>query len=225
MPRLLLFRGRPSSWVWNIEEMAQRKDTLNKNQSHPFRSWRHGPLFFLHWFLRLVLLVLLYKSGKISIPHYHLFLLLHNLHLVLFKSLQRQGDQSISGGIYVVFCWDRDGNHSLSFLKRDDLPFVLNRSVGIYFWPISIRQIRNVVLMVLQQCGDDFVIISGSWTSFKISLCAIDLVYGAQCKCKRKQWFVFYALLRNFRVTDYFQISIVGNCLPRTWQGRWRGGR
>ena len=40
---------------------------------------------------------MLHHSGKLAIPHYHLFLLLHILHLVLFKSLQRQGELSISG--------------------------------------------------------------------------------------------------------------------------------
>ena len=118
-----------------LREMVQGKDTLNNNQSLIFRRWWHGPLFFLHQFMRLVLLLLLYHSGKIAIPHYHLFLLLHILHLILFKLLQRQGDLSISGDSHVVFCWDRDENRRISFLKRADLPFVRNGFFAIYFWP------------------------------------------------------------------------------------------
>ena len=43
-----------------LNKMVQGKDTLNKNQILTCRSWWHGPLFFLHQFLRLVLLFLLY---------------------------------------------------------------------------------------------------------------------------------------------------------------------
>ena len=60
---------------------------------------------------------------------------------------------------------------------------------------------------------------------FEILGCSIDLVDGAQCKCKRKQWFLFYTFLWPFQVTDYLQISRVGNCLPRTFRGHWRGVR
>ena len=77
---------------------------------HMFLHSGHGPLFFLHQFLRFVLLLLLYHSGKLVIPHDHVFLLLQILHLVLFKSLQRQGELSISGDIRVVLWWARDGN-------------------------------------------------------------------------------------------------------------------
>ena len=167
--------------------MVQGKDTLNKKQSLPCQRWWYGPLFFIHIFLCLVLLLLLYHNGKIAIPHHHLFLLLQILHLILFKLLQRQGKLSISGYIRVVFWWARDGNLHLSFLKRADLPFFLNRFVAIYFWPIFVRQFRKVVLLVLQQCGDDRVVIGGRWTPFKISGCAIDLVDGAGCKCKCNQ--------------------------------------
>ena len=104
--------------------MVQVKDTMNKNQSLPCWSWWHGPLFFLRQFLRLVLLLLLYHSCKIAIPHYHLFLLLQVLHLVLFKSLQRQGELSISGYIRVLLWWARYDSRRLSFLKRADLTFL-----------------------------------------------------------------------------------------------------
>ena len=113
--------------------MVQVKDTLNKNQSLTCRCWWHGPLFFLHRFLRLVLLLLLYHSGKITIPHYHLFLLLQILHLVFFKSLQRQVELSISLDSCVVLWWARDGNRRLSFLKRADLPFFRNGFVANLF--------------------------------------------------------------------------------------------
>ena len=113
--------------------MVQGKDTLNKNRSLPCRRWCHGPLFFLHKFLRLVLLLRLYHSGKMAIPPYHIFLLLQIMHLVLFKSLQHQGELGISGDSRSVFWWARDGNRRLSFLKRSDLPFFRNGFVAIYF--------------------------------------------------------------------------------------------
>ena len=80
-----------------LKKMVQGKDTLNKKQSPPCWRWWHGPLFFIHRYLRSVLLLLLYHSGKLAIPHDHLFLHLQILHLVLFKSLQLQGKLSISG--------------------------------------------------------------------------------------------------------------------------------
>ena len=162
-----------------LKKIVQGKYTMNKNQRLSCWHWWHGLLFFLHQFLRLVLLLLLYHSGKIFVPHYHLFLLLQILHLVLFNLLQRQCELSISGDSRVVFCWDKDGNHRLSFLRRADIPFVRNGFVMIYFQPIFDRQFRKVVLLVLQQCGDDCVVIGGRWTHFNISGCAIDLVDGA----------------------------------------------
>ena len=208
-----------------LKKMVQGKETMKNNQIIPCRRWWNGLMFFIHRFMRLVLLLMLYHSGKIAITHYHLFLLLHILHLILFKLLQRQGSLSISGDSRVVFWWARDGNRRLSLLKRADLPFVRNRFFAIYFWPIFVRQFRKFVLLVLQQCGDDCVVIGGRWTPFDISGCAIDLVDGAQCKCKCKQWFVFYAFLWTCQVTEYCQISSVGNCLLSTCRDRWRGGR
>ena len=122
-----------------LKKMVQGKDTLKNNQSLPYRHWCHGPLLFLHLFLSLVLLLLLYHSGKISIPHDHLFLLFQIIHLVLFKSLQRQGELSISVDTRVVFWWTIDGNFRLSFLKRADLPFFRNGFVAIFFSPIFVR--------------------------------------------------------------------------------------
>ena len=161
--------------------MLQGKDTLNKNQSLPCRSWWHGPLLFLHRFMRLVLPLLLHYSGKTAIPNYHLFLLLHIMYLFLFKSLQCQGESSIYEDIRVVFWWARDGNRRLSFLKRADLPFVPNGFVAIYFWSIFVRQFRRVVLLVLQKWGNDCVVIVGRWTNFDILDCDIDLIHVAQC--------------------------------------------
>ena len=99
-----------------LKKMMQGKDTLYKNKIHPCWRWWHWPLLFLHRFLRLILLLLLYHSDKIAIPHYHLFLLLQILHLVMFKSLQRQGEMSISRYNRVVFWFDRYGNLRLSVL-------------------------------------------------------------------------------------------------------------
>ena len=205
--------------------MVHGKDTLNKNQSLTCWNWWHRPLLFLHRFLHLVLLLLLYHSGKIAIPNYHMLLLLHILNPVLLKSLQPQGKLSISWDICVVFWWDRYVNCRLLFLKRADLPFFRNGFIAIYFWPNFVHQFRKVVLLVLQQCNDDCVIIGGRRTPLKIFGCAIDLVDGAQCKCKHKQWFVFYAFLWTCQVTDYCQISSVGNCLLCICRGCWRGGR
>ena len=190
--------------------MLQGKYTLNKNQSIPCRCLWHGPLFFIHRFLCLVLLLLLYYSGKIAIPYHHMLLLIQILHLVLFKSLQLQVELSISGDNCVVFWWAIYGNRRLSFLKRADLPFVCNGFVAIYFWPIFVRQFRTFVLLVLQQCGDDCVVIGGRLTPLDISGCAICLVYGVQFKCKCEQLFVFYAFLWTCQVAKYCQIPSVG---------------
>ena len=132
---------------------------LNKNQILPCWCSCNGPLLFLHQFLRFVLLLLLYHSGKLAIPHDHLFLLLQIMHLVIFKLLQRQGELSIFENIRVVFLWSRDGSYRLTFLRRADLPFVRNIFVAIHFRPISDHQFRKVVLLVLQQCGKDCVVI------------------------------------------------------------------
>ena len=177
---LLLFRWRPVLGYGRLKKMLQGKDTLNEKQSLPCWRWRHGPLFLLHRFLWFVLLLLLYHSDKLAIHHYHMFLLLQILHLVLFKLLQRQDEMSISGDSRVVFWWVRDGNRRLSFLRRSDLPF----------WgedlllSISDCQFQKNFLPVLQLCGKNFVVIGGRSTPFGISECAIDLVDGAQCKCK-----------------------------------------
>ena len=84
-------------------------------EKHILPCWLlcHGLLFFLHQFLRLVLLLLLHHSGKIAIPHYHLFLILHILHLYLFNFMQRQCELIISGDSCVVFWWDRDSNRHI----------------------------------------------------------------------------------------------------------------
>ena len=135
-------------------------------------------------YLSFVLLLLLHHNGKLSIPNDNMFLLLKILHLVLFKSLQRQDYPRISGDSHVVFWWDRYGNHRLSFLRRADLPFVWNGFFAILF---SYRQFQKNFLLVLQQCGEDCVVISSRSTPFNISDCAIDLIDGAQFKCKRKR--------------------------------------
>ena len=92
--------------------MMQWKDTMNKKQSLLSWCWCHGPVLFLHQFLWFFLSLLLHHSGKLAIPHNHLLLLLHILHLVLFKYLQRQANLSISGDIRIVFWWDRDDNRA-----------------------------------------------------------------------------------------------------------------
>ena len=190
MPRLSLLRRIPSSGACNTKENGARKRHSKQEAKPPCRSWCHGQLFFLHLFLRFVLLLLLHHSVKLTIPHYHIFLLFQILHLVLFKSLQLQCELSISRDICIVFWWDRDGNCWLSFLSRDDLPFVRNGFFAVYFRPIFDPQFWTVVLLVLQKYGEDCAVIGGRSINVEISGCAIDLVFGAQCKCKRKRWFV-----------------------------------
>ena len=189
-----------------LKKMVQEKDTLNEKQSIPCWSWCHGLLLFLHQFMRFVLLLLLHHSGKLAIPHDHMFLLLHIILRVLFKSLQRQGDLIIWYS-RVVLWLARDGNHWLSFLRRAYLPFVRNVFVAIYFQPIFDHQFRKFVLLMLQQYGEDCVVIGGRSTHFEISGYAIDLVDGAQCNCKHKHWFVFSTFLWTFQETDYFRLS------------------
>ena len=129
-----------------LKKVVQGKDVLNKNKSLPFRRWLRGLVLFLCQFMRLVLLFLLYHSGKIAIPHYHLFLFLQIPHLVLFKSLQRQGDMSISRDSRVVFWCDRYGNLRLSVLKRADLKFVRNgflRSTFDLFLSVSFEKLSS----------------------------------------------------------------------------------
>ena len=96
-----------------LKKIVQGKDTLNKKRSLPCQRWCRGPLFFLHLFLLFILLLMLNDSGKLAIPNDHLFLLLHIMHIVLFKSMQRQGKLIISG--------------------RADIPLVWNGFVEIYF--------------------------------------------------------------------------------------------
>ena len=149
-----------------LKKLVQEKDTLNKNQILPCWRWLHGLLLFLHRFMHLVFLVMLYHSGRIAIPNYHMFLLLQIMHPVLFKSLQRQGELIISGDSHLVFWWDRYGNLCVSFLNRADLKTFRNVSVAIYFWPIFVCQFWKIFLLVLQKFGDDFVIIGGRWAHF-----------------------------------------------------------
>ena len=138
---------------------------------------------------------MLHHSGKLTIPHDDLFLFLQILNLVLFKSLQRQGDMSIPGYSCDGFWQGRYGNRCLSFLRRADLTFFLELICCHLFSTISIENLSS-------SCW-----IGGSSTPSDISGCAIDLVDGAQCKCKRKHLFVFYALLWTCWETDYFRLS------------------
>ena len=129
-----------------MKKMVKEKDMPNKKQNLPCRSWCHVQLLFLHLVLRFALLLLLHHSVKLAIPHYHLFLLFQIVHLVLFKSLQLQGDLSISKDSRVVFWWARYGNRRLSFLSRYDLPFVRNgflRYIFDLFLTVSFEQLSS----------------------------------------------------------------------------------
>ena len=89
-----------------LKKRVEVKDVLNEKQSLPCPCWCLGPLFYLRWFLRFVLLLMLHNSGKLVIPHDNLFLILHILHLVQFKFLQCQGELSISGRSDPKFVWN-----------------------------------------------------------------------------------------------------------------------
>ena len=144
-PRLLFLRQRPIYRVWKTEEIGSRKGHAERESKPSLLTLMSWPLLFLHRFLRL----LLHNSGKLAIHNDHMLLLIHILHLVLFKYPQSQGNLIISGDIRVVFWWARDGNLCLSFLRGADLPFFRNVFVAIYFRPISDHQFRKVVLLVL----------------------------------------------------------------------------
>ena len=97
--------------------------------------------------------------------------------------------------------------------------------------PVFDRHFRKLVLLVLKLCSMDCVVISGRskpfidrwlymgvfavWGDIRLCHWPRRWVDGAQCKCKC--WFVFYTLLWTCRVTDYCQISSVGNRLPHRW--------
>ena len=184
-----------------LKKMVQGKDTLNEKQSLPCWRWCHGLLFFLHQFLRFVLILMLHHSGKIAIPYDHLPILLQILHLVLFNSLQRQGELRMSGDSWVVFWWARDGNRRLSLLRRADLPFVQNGFFAIYFRPSVSKQFPprsataqrglrccwwkvKTLFLYMALYGRFFV-----WGD--IGMWHLHRIWedGAQCKCKC--WFVF----------------------------------
>ena len=98
-----------------LNKRVQGRDMMNEKQSLPCWRWCRGLLSFLRWFLWFALLFLFRNIGKLVIPHDHLFLILNILYLILFKSLHRKGELSISG--------------------KSDLPFVWNIFVAIYFRP------------------------------------------------------------------------------------------
>ena len=97
-----------------MKKMVQGNYTLDEKQSLPCQSWCGGPLLFVHRFLCFFLFLLLHNSGKLTITHDHMFLLLNILQVVLFKLLQRQDELHISG--------------------RANLQFFWNEFFAIYFW-------------------------------------------------------------------------------------------
>ena len=135
MPRLLLLSWCPVSEYGRLKKQVQVKYTLNEKHSLPCWRWCHVPLCFLHRFLRFVLLLMWYRSVKLAIPHYYMFLLLKIIHLVLFNSLQHQGDLVISGKlIYHLFVTD-------------------------LLQSIFDRHFRKFVLLVLQNFREDCVVV------------------------------------------------------------------
>ena len=68
--------------------------------------------------------------------------------------------------------------------------------------------------------NEDRVIIGGRSTTFEILSCAIDLVDGAQYKCKRKRWFLFYSFLWKFWETAKSKASEI---VYRAYAGALKG--
>ena len=101
-------------------------------------------------------------------------------------------------------------------MRRANLPFFRNGFVEIYFSPISGHQFQTVLLVVMQQCGKDCVTIGESSTTVEILSCDIDLVDGAQCKCKHNVDLCFtlsYELverLPNINPWKFFTAHILG---------------
>ena len=62
-------------------------------------------------------------------------------------------------------------------------------------------------LFPVQQYDKVYVVIGSRSTPFEILGCDMDLVDGAQCKCKRKHWYVVCAFLRTCPETYYFRLS------------------
>ena len=63
---MLILRGLPSSEVWNTEENGARKGHVEQEQKPSLSVLITYTTVVLHRFLRLVLLLLLYHSGKLS---------------------------------------------------------------------------------------------------------------------------------------------------------------
>ena len=190
-----------------LKKNAQGKDTLNEKQILPCWHWCHGPLLFLNRFLRFVLLLLLHNSDKLAIPNDHLLLRLQVLQLFLFKSLQRQGELSISG--------------------RADLPFVQNGYFAIYFWPSVSKSFPPCAVTMRRGlrhfCGrpkpfvDRWPYMGVFAIRGDIGMCHWPCRWVDGAYCKFKYWFLFQAFLWTCRVTEYFQISRVGNRLLCRW--------
>ena len=93
-------------------------------------------------------------------------------------------------------------------------PFVRNRFVAVYFWPIFDRQFINFILLFLHQCGEYCIVIGSRSTHFEILGCAIDLIDGAQCKYKRKPGFFL-----TFSCELVGRLNILG--FPVNLSGDW----
>ena len=148
-----------------LKKKVQGKDTMNEKQRIPCRYWCHGTLFFLHKFLRFVLLLMLENSGKLTIIHDNLFPLFQTLHL--FRCSANASWESMGDLIYHFFGTD------------------LLRS-------IFDQNFRKVVLLMLQKCsyycvvlGDmlkpfidiwPYMVVFSVWVD--ILGCVIDLIDG-----------------------------------------------
>ena len=92
----------------------------------------------------------------------------------------------------------------------------LMRSIFVLFFAVSFKKLS----LLCCNNANDWVITGGRSTSFEILSCAIDLLYGSQCKCQRKRWFMFYAFLWTCWETAKSQALEIVYC---TYAGALKG--
>ena len=75
--KVVTFEEMPKFWgMENRRKWCKERTNQMRSKTFPERSWFHGLTFFIHQFMSFVLLLLLHNSGKLTIPHDHILLLL-----------------------------------------------------------------------------------------------------------------------------------------------------
>ena len=226
MPRFLLLRERPSSGVCKTEENGARKGTRwTIAKALPVgvddMSWCSFSINFCDLYYYCCFIILAKSLSLIIIcSFFSRFCTLSSSSCCSAKVIWVSLEISVlsSGRLETVIADYHSWRELIYHLFGTDL---LRFTFDLFLY----ASFKKFVLLVLQQCDNYSVVVSGRWTRIKILGWTIDPVDGAQCKCKRKKLFVLDTLLWNCRVTDYCQISSIGNCLPRLFRVRRRGGR